>query len=188
VTGLADILNAASPATPTVLGLRMEPFTVGHAILLHRLDSPFVIGGEITSSSLVEAVLVCSQSAVESVKTMASPFRWLPLRLMRSRVQRSNLVQECEAMKSWIESQTDCPEVLQKPGCRAKRPTMPWPERLLVGLVDIGFSESTVIQMRVADAERLYLTRAEMNGDVELWSDRDEELWRYAQEHSANRN
>ncbi len=25
-------------------------------------------------------------------------------------------------------------------------------------------------------------------GDVELWSDRDEELWRYAQEHSANRN
>jgi hypothetical protein len=52
-----------------------------------------------------------------------------------------------------------------------------------VGLVSIGFNEQDVLSMPVIDAERLFLTHAEMEGRVELWSDRNEALWRYAQEH-----
>lgn len=108
---------------------------------------------------------------------------------MRSRVKKSDLLAECEKLKSWIESQSDCPEILQRPDAKLKTPTMPWPERILVGLVSIGFNESTVINMPVVDAERFYLTNAELRGDVELWSDKQEALWRYAQEqHAGLRN
>lgn len=186
MTGLADILKATASQAPTVLGLRMDAFTVGHAILLHRMRSPFIVGGHVDAKSLIEAAVICSQSAEESVKTMASAFRWIPLWLMRSRVKKANLLVECEKLKSWIEAQSDCPEILQKPGSKLKSPTMPWPERILVGLVGIGFSEASVMQMPVLDAERFYLTNAELRGDVELWSDKQEALWRYAQEHQTS--
>lgn len=188
MTGLADILSATSKPCPMVLGLRLVPFSVGHAILLHRIGSPFVLGGQAQSGDLVEAVIACSQPAAESIKSMASPFRWFPLWLMRSRIRSANLINECEKLKDWIEAQSDCPEILRKSGNQTRKATMPWTERILVGLVDIGFDESSVLNMPVVDAERLFLTKAEMNGDVELWSDENEELWRYAQEHPVNRN
>lgn len=65
---------------------------------------------------------------------------------------------------------------------------MPWTERILVGLINIGFSENTVMTMPVIDAERLFLTHAEMNGQVELWNDQQDALWRYAQENASLRN
>ena len=188
MTGLADILNATAKPCPVVLGLRLVPFTVGHAIMLHRMGSPFVLGGPVDANQLVEAAIVCSQSASESAKTMASVFHWVPLRLMRRKVAKANLVKECETMQEWVAAQSDCPEVLREPGSRSRKPAMPWPERILVGLINIGFSENTVMTMPVIDAERLFLTHAEMNGQVELWNDQQDALWRYAQENASLRN
>lgn len=188
MTGLADILNATAKPCPVVLGLRMVPFTVGHAVMLHRMGSPFVLGGQVDANHLIEACIICSQSAEESLKTMASAFRWLPLRLMRRKVAKADLLKECETMQEWVAAQSDCPEVLREPGGRGKKPAMPWPERILVGLINIGFSEKTVMTMPVVDAERFFLTHAEMQGQIELWDDQQDALWRYAQEHSTIRN
>ena len=188
MSSLADILSATAKACPMVIGLRMVPFTVGHAILLHRLGSPFVTGGRATAKDLVEAVVVCSQSAEESIKTMASVFRWVPLRLMRKKVSKSDIVKECHTLQEWIGDKSDCPEVLRQPGAGSREAAMPWPERLLVGLVDIGFTEQTVLNMPVSDAERFFLTNAEMHGQVELWNDKNEALWRLGQERETVRN
>jgi len=188
VSQLAAILSATAKPCPIVMGLRLVPFTVGHAILLHRLRSPFVIGGRATANDLLEAVVVCSQSAEESVKTMASVFRWVPLRLMRQKVSKSDIVKECHTLQEWISDKSDCPEVLRQPGAGSREAAMPWPERLLVGLIDIGFTEETVLNMPVTDAERFFLTNAEMHGHVELWNDKNDALWRYAQEQETVRN
>jgi hypothetical protein len=188
VTALADILNATSKPCPIVMGLRLVPFSVGHALLLHRMGSPFVYGGNASAQDLVEVAVVCSQPIYESVKTMRSWLRWLPLRIMRQKVKQADLLKESKAVQKWIEDQSDCPEVLRSPGSGQRAATMPWPERILVGLVNIGFDETTVINMPVIDAERLFLTHAEMNGQVELWSNEQDALWRYAQEQSTIRN
>jgi len=188
VSNLADILNATAKPCPIVMGLRLVPFTVGHAILLHRLGSPFVTGGRASANDLVEAVVVCSQSAEESIKTMASVFRWLPLRLMRKKVSKSDIVKECHTLQEWIGDKSDCPEVLRQPGAGSREAAMPWPERLLVGLIDIGFTEETVLNMPVTDAERFFLTNAEMHGQVELWNDKNDALWRLGQERETVRN
>jgi hypothetical protein len=188
MTQLADILNATAQPSPVVMGLRLAPFSVGHAMLLHRMGSPFVCGDSPSAKDLVEVAVVCSQPIYESVKTMRSWLRWLPLRIMRHKVKTANLIKECEAVQNWINNQSDCPEVLRRPGSGNRPATMPWPERILVGLVNIGFDELTVINMPVIDAERLFLTHAEMNGQVELWSNEQDALWRYAQEQQTIRN
>lgn len=188
MSNLADILNATSKPCPIVMGLRLVPFSVGHALLLHRMGSPFVYGGNASAQDLVEVAVVCSQPIYESVKTMRSWLRWLPLRIMRQKVKQADLLKESKAVQKWIEDQSDCPEVLRRPGSGQRSATMPWPERILVGLVNIGFNETTVINMPVIDAERLFLTHAEMNGQVELWSNEQDALWRYAQEQSTIRN
>jgi hypothetical protein len=107
---------------------------------------------------------------------------------MRQKVKKADLIKECQSVQEWIANQSDCPEVLRRPGSGQRSATMPWPERILVGLVNIGFDEITVINMPVIDAERLFLTHAEMNGQVELWSNEQDALWRYAQEHQTIRN
>ena len=188
MTALADILNATSKPCPIVMGLRLVPFSVGHALLLHRMGSPFVYGGNASAQDLVEVAVVCSQPIYESVKTMRSWLRWLPLRIMRQKVKQADLLKESKAVQKWIEDQSDCPEVLRSPGSGQRAATMPWPERILVGLVNIGFDETTVINMPVIDAERLFLTHAELHGQVELWSNEQDALWRYAQEQSTIRN
>ena len=185
MTSLADILTATSKPCPIVMGLRLVPFTVGHALLLHRLRSPFVTGGETSANDLIEAVIVCSQSAQESVKAMGSMFRSVPLRMMRHKVSQADLLKECQVINEWIGDKSDCPEVLRQPGAGFKEAAMPWPERLLVGLIDIGFTEQTVLNMPVADAERFFLTNAEMNGHVELWNDKNDALWRMAQQQTV---
>jgi hypothetical protein len=152
------------------------------------MGSPFVYGGNASAQDLVEVAVVCSQPIYESVKTMRSWLRWLPLRIMRQKVKQADLLKESKAVQKWIEDQSDCPEVLRSPGSGQRAATMPWPERILVGLVNIGFDETTVINMPVIDAERLFLTHAEMNGQVELWSNEQDALWRYAQEQSTIRN
>jgi hypothetical protein len=152
------------------------------------MGSPFVYGGNASAQDLVEVAVVCSQPIYESVKTMRSWLRWLPLRIMRQKVKQADLLKESKAVQKWIEDQSDCPEVLRSPGSGQRAATMPWPERILVGLVSIGFDEITVINMPVIDAERLFLTHAEMNGQVELWSNEQDALWRYAQEQSTIRN
>jgi len=65
---------------------------------------------------------------------------------------------------------------------------MPWPERMLACCMDIGLKEDTVLAMPIGDAERLVLARAETHGDVELWSPKDEALWRWSNQQQANKN
>jgi hypothetical protein len=42
--------------------------------------------------------------------------------------------------------------------------------------------------MPVSDAERFFLTNAEMHGQVELWNDKNDALWRLSKERETVRN
>jgi hypothetical protein len=58
-------IDAAIPEPFTILGLRLRPLSIGHLILLHRLESPFVVssapGATISIGDLALACLVCSK-------------------------------------------------------------------------------------------------------------------------------
>lgn len=178
---LAKILAETGPQAPVVLGVRLVPYTVGHAIVLQRLRSPYVLGGEITPSDLAEAVLVCSQPPLESIRSIKSIWRDLVLWLWGKRIERMNLVVESDKFQLWLKEQSTAPEVLMESGSKPKTPAMPWPERVLVGCLNIGIAPDDAIQMPLGDAERLILAHAEMMGQVQLWDDQSEAIWQNQQ-------
>ena len=178
MSDLAKILAETGPLAPTVLGVRLVPYTVGHAIVLQRLRSPYVLGGEITPSDLVEAVLVCSQPPLESIKSIKSIWRDALLWLWGKRIAKMNLMVESDKFQLWLKEQSTAPEVLVEAGTKSKRPAMPWPERVLVGCVSLGIDADKALQIPIGDAERLILAHAEMHGQVDLWDDQSEAIWK----------
>ena len=92
-----------------------------------------------------------------------------------------NLMVEKLKFEKWISSQSSAPEIIHDGAKKSKKLSMPWPERILISLMDLGFREETALRMAVMDAERLVLAHAEMHGQVELWSEEQEALWEYAQ-------
>ena len=178
---LAKILAETGPQAPVVLGVRLVPYTVGHAIVLQRLRSPYVLGGEITPSDLAEAVLVCSQSPLESIKSIKSIWKDLALWLWGKRIQRMNLLAESDKFQLWLKEQSTAPEVLMEAGTKSKKPAMPWTERVLVGCLNIGIGPDDAVKMPLGDAERLILAHAEMMGQVQLWDDQSEAAWQSQQ-------
>lgn len=181
MSDLAKILAETGPLAPTVLGVRLVPYTVGHAIVLQRLRSPYVLGGEINPSDLVEAVLVCSQPPLESIKSIKSIWRDVILWLWGKRIAKLNLFSESDKFQLWLKDQSTAPEVLMEAGSSQKRPAMPWPERVLVGCLNVGISSDDAIKMPLGDAERLILAHAEMMGHVQLWDDQSEAIWQSQQ-------
>ncbi len=55
-----QFFRAAIPEPFTVLGLKLRPFSAGHIILLHRIESAFVIGGPQLLPDLISSVFLCS--------------------------------------------------------------------------------------------------------------------------------
>lgn len=177
MSDLAKILAETGPQAPLVLGVQLVPYTLGHAIVLQRLRSPYVLGGQITPSDLVEAVVVCSQPPLESIKSIKSVWRDLALWLWGKRIARLDLLKESQTFQLWLNEQSTAPEVLMESGKQSKRPAMPWPERVLVGCVNIGIDADDAIKLPIGDAERLILAHAEMHGQAELWDDNAEAIW-----------
>ena len=181
--GLAEILNATAEPCPIVMGLRLVPYSVGHSLVLHRLQSPLVVGGEVSKADLMHGVLICSQPVLESLKAMRSPFRGLMFKLWAKKTSALSFDSEFEKWNAWMASQSTAPEILTKPGLKRSL-SMPWPERMLACCLDLGLNEETVLSMPIGDAERLVLARAETHGDVELWNSKDEALWQWAQQQN----
>lgn len=62
MTNWEQYCRAALPDPVTVLGLRLRPFCIGHAILLQRLGNPFWASGQATADDLAVAAMICSRT------------------------------------------------------------------------------------------------------------------------------
>ena len=56
-----DFYLAAVPEPVTLLGLRLRPYSLGHHLLLHRVESAFVTGGNVHYEDLAISVFICAQ-------------------------------------------------------------------------------------------------------------------------------
>ena len=64
---------AAIPEPRTILGLRLRPFSLGHIILLQRLESAFVCGGIPDYGDLALTVLICASTYEEGIAHLDNP-------------------------------------------------------------------------------------------------------------------
>lgn len=66
--------HARLPEPTTILGLKLRPFSLGHLLLLHRINSYFVGDDEnLTYEDLALSVLICSQRYAEAVAIFDDP-------------------------------------------------------------------------------------------------------------------
>lgn len=76
-----EFYDAAIPEPYTILGLRLRPLSLGHMILLHRIDSPLVKGGNIIIGDMAVAALICSRTYEDGIAALDDPS--LPSKLIK---------------------------------------------------------------------------------------------------------
>lgn len=72
------LAHAARPERVAVLGLLLEPYSLGHELLLIRESNPLVVGGVPKPTDLASAVLICCQGWQANSRIGAD--RLLPLK------------------------------------------------------------------------------------------------------------
>lgn len=66
----SEYLAAAIPPPFTILGVTLRPYSLGHKMVLGRINSPFEIGGIAGVSDIVLAVLICSNDYSGAVELL----------------------------------------------------------------------------------------------------------------------
>ncbi len=64
---MRDFFQAAIPEPVTLLGQQLEPFSLGHWVILERFECAYVCGGALTIPDLMLGVLVCCHTYEEFI-------------------------------------------------------------------------------------------------------------------------
>jgi hypothetical protein len=117
---------ALIPDTYKVLGIRLQPFSIGHYILLHRLGSPFITGErKPTLADFIQSVLICAGNWKEGLEIETDPLQWLKMRIWRWRFRKKNFAKEIENFDRYIEAGMQCP-ALNKSQKTGRATGAPW--------------------------------------------------------------
>ena len=98
----AALASAALPPPTVVLGLLLQPYSLGHELFLIREGNPLAfalrpIGHLATRSQLAQSVLICCQGWDANRNQWRDRLSGLKLRLWRWRVRKSDLAGEVAA-------------------------------------------------------------------------------------------
>ena len=177
------LYHTAAAGNPVVLGLRLSTFTLGHAILLHRLESPFVREGDIVAESVAITARILSTPWRKSVRDLKSKTRKLEFFIWSLFVLRkADWQRESAMLQEWMYLKQ---ETLKPEATGGGSMSCPWPERLLILLTGAGLPIDDALDLPVVDAERLSLTWAEAHGHAKVWGDPQERLRQIANAHAA---
>lgn len=170
------------PRRHRCLGATLEPLTLGHVILLQRLDSPFLSLEPVTAVRLFEAVFVCCQHHEKALANMQK--RWAPwvLWFWGWHHRKTDLEAESVRFNAYLEENFAVARVKRK---RHNQPTptagAPWALRILVALMsEFHWSESVALDCPLVKANALLAAFAEARGDVQLWTQQDRDFFQWA--------
>lgn len=175
--------NAAAYATACfsdtwhILKIKLRPFTLGHALLLQRLESPFLIGGRRPDGTdLALAVLVCSVPWERAARQAEG--RMLGWRMRWLRVPVENIWGGVRAFEDYLREAHDGPEFWVRDQGSKKSPLhAPYYQTLkLTQMTQFHKSErealSTPLRLALWDHAALF----ESKGIIELLDEKQREL------------
>jgi hypothetical protein len=180
-----NFLAAYIPETFTVLGKRLEPFSIEHGLWLQRLDCDPVD----TYEKLITAVLVCSRPVDDIRATLDDSWLRLKLWVWARRLGsygRSPLGIQSAAELFW----RYIAHYSQKPGVFSQEesaglPGAPWLQHVRVTLIKHGWPPAYVASMPYCLALWDYYTLWENDGRLEI---ANEEHYRIRDESNERHN
>lgn len=171
-----------APRRHRCLGARLDPLSVGHVLLLQRLDSPFLSDKPVTATRLFEAVFVCCQHHEKALINMQ---RWWAPRLLwwwAWRHRKTDLEAESRKFVAYLEENFSVARVKKSRG-NSQTCGAPWALRILVALMtEFHWTESKALDCPLIKANGLLAAHAEARGDVKLWTQADRDFYQWARE------
>lgn len=175
----ALLLKAAADKPPRCLGLQLRPYSLGHDIILSALDNSF-LKAERDLNDLFIGVFICAH-CWDEWKTVRRAW-WLPLflKLWGWHLRKRDFRKDCEIFESYLQSGYYCPDINVPVGQRRSGTAMPWQQRLKIFLmIKLHMTESEALNRPLALSNMDWATAGELDGTLELFSDRDEAFLNY---------
>lgn len=169
------------PRRHSCLGATLQPLTLGHILLLQRLDSPFMSAEPVTAVRLFEAVFVCCQDHDKALANMQK--RWAPWLLFFWGWchRKTDLEQEAILFNAYLEENFAVARIKRRKHQSTPSAGAPWALRILVALMsEFHWPESVALGCQLIKANALLAAFAEARGDVQLWTQQDRDFYQWA--------
>lgn len=181
-------IEAALPDPCYIFGARLLPFCIGHYYIIESDVPNLLEGGNVEAREFIFAVAICSMSFEDGcdyragnignsgkwIRKILSPWPWSrkPDWIEARSIFAQYLVDGLKVPKYWQSDQAGI-----QPGAH-------WSENMIQCLMaNLGMTYSESMNMHLPLARRLFLAHMESaNGKKILYSQRDEEDARFAQE------
>lgn len=176
---------AIIPEPRTILGLRLRALSLGHILLLNRIESPFFTEGKIGIADLATAILICSMSYQEGLRVIEDPKLDLFMRkwharlsgmdrlLVRLGFKKPNAIDYQEKISSffeYLETGTKSPTYSSRIN---ESPGMECPSYQVVRVTlmrDLGISDSEIMDRPWVLCIWDFITLKALSGDVKMVS------------------
>lgn len=174
--------EALIPEAFVVLGVRLQPFTLGHAALLMRLGGGnWIDGGECGLGDLLLGLVICSSDSFEGFTAGIYSGEFdKRIAELADTVKVGSVTKEVELFARYIQEGTEGPTLLTD-GEVGTELRSPWIQILRVQLMRyLRVPASEVMDVPVSVALWDLATFSEMSQTAKLWTEKDDELQKEA--------
>lgn len=164
-----DYLGAVLPLPARVLGNKLQPFALGHRLILERLGSPFVSDGPVEISDLIVGIIVCSRSPQAAWRALDSWCSVFHARTLgwRARLSGADYLSCVAAFRAYVEAGSKMPSFWQKDN--RKRLAVPLTMLVKVYLQkELGYSHDGAIERPWGAALHEYCVALSIAGQLDL--------------------
>lgn len=187
----AAFQNAATPEPFRVMGRKMQPFCIGHQILLERFESPYAVGSsnDKTWDEFLFAVWVCSHTYQDFVKSLSSVFTGLRVKLWSFRCGKFDVGEAQTYFDRYLSGHTAEPVYFfeENHGCREIG--MPWGQYLKMSVQEkLGLTEMEAVDFPYRQAQLFYLSQLSERSVINFATERDMQLFEMAKRSQPENN
>lgn len=177
----ADVSNyllAELPEPINLLGQRLQPLSIGHCMILERLQNPLFIGGHATEDHLFEAVFVCCQTFSESWESFFKVGFQKQILNWRKKIGQHNFVNAMSVFEDYKKQGTLVPETGGGDDNAKRRvPGAPFLLQLKIALQNrLNYSEQEALNKPFGSAVWEVVALAEMNGETKILNEIELEI------------
>lgn len=164
-----EYLENILPAPFTILGKRLEPFSIGRAILLRRFECFPVADLE----RLITAVVICSRPCADVLPTLADPWLSVKLNIWGFRLGKFDVVEKILFFNQYLKAYSACPTAFPKDSFEDdSAPGSPFLQHMRVVLLSrVGWTTLDIEERPLSQAYWDYYTYWEVEDRVRLVED-----------------
>ena len=176
---MRDFFKAAIPEPVTLLGQKLEPFSVGHWILCERFDCSYITGGQATIPDLMMGVLICCHKYDEFLHIAREGCIYELSKKWTKQIGNFSFPEKSKAFSDYVDdSIKNCPKYwVEDKGTSSGKPSgAPYIQTIKSFLISkTNLTEQEVLNRPFAQAVWDMTTCLEIDGTLKINSKEDDE-------------